>query len=150
MASRIRSAIPHVAMLSIAALLLTLSGCTLNPSRTDVLGRYELRGIKSGSITLALKADGTYIEDISWSANHKDHRSGTWFLSGGNVDLSGLWIPPEFAPDYIINADQESTAPMPKYTEPGHWDLSGEKKWGMVFLVVFPDSDIEFKKVSGS
>jgi hypothetical protein len=39
---------------------------------------------------------------------------------------------------------------MPKYTEPGHWDLSGEKKWGMVFLVVFPDSDIEFKKVSGS
>jgi polyphosphate kinase 2 (PPK2 family) len=32
---------------------------------------------------------------------------------------------------------------------PRHWDLSGEKNWGMVFLVVFPDSDIEFKNVSG-
>jgi hypothetical protein len=149
MASRIRSAIPHLAMPSIAALLLTLCGCTLNPSRADVLGRYELRGIKSGSITLALKADGTYIEEISWSANHKDNRSGTWFLSGGNVDLSELWIPPEFAPDDIIDADQKLSAPMPKYTESGHWNLSGEKKWGMVYLVVFPDADIEFKKVSG-
>lgn len=134
---------------STLASMLTLIGCTLNPSRADVLGRYELRGSKAGRITLSLRGDGTYSEDISWPSNREDHRSGIWTLSGSDVNLSELWIPREFAPDYIIKAD-EQTAPMPKYTKPGHWSLSGEKRWGVVFLTVFPDADIEFKKIQGT
>jgi len=131
------------------AMALTLIGCTLNPSRADVLGRYEMQGIEAGRIALSLRGDGTYSEDISWPSNREDHRSGIWTLSGGDVNLSGLWIPREFAPDYIIDADQRASAPMPKYTEPMNWNLSGEKRWGVVFLSVFPDADIEFKKIQG-
>jgi hypothetical protein len=134
---------------STLAMALTLLGCTLNPSRADVLGRYDLKGVKAGKITLSLRGDGTYSEDISWPSNREDQRSGIWTLNGGDVNLSGLWIPPEFAPDYI-DSDQRTSAPMPKYTEPTNWSLSGEKRWGVVFLSVFPDADIEFKKIQGT
>lgn len=128
----------------------SLIGCTLNPSRADVLGRYELKGVRSGGITLSLQRDGTFIEDISSPSAHEDHRSGIWTLSGGSVNLSKLWIPKEFVPDYITDADERTSAPMPKYTEPGNWSLSAEKRWGAGFLAVFPDEDIEFKKIRGT
>ena len=130
--------------------VLALVGCTLNPSRADVVGSYELRGIKAGRITLSLREDGFYSEDIVWPSRREAHSSGIWTLSGGNVDLSALWIPREFAPDYILDADGQTSPPMPKYTEPGHWDLTGEKRWGVVFLGVFPDADVEFKKIRGT
>lgn len=133
---------------SIAALVLTLGGCSLNPSRAVVVGNYELRGIKAGRITLSLRDDGTFREEIGWPSNRKDHVSGFWWLRGGDVDFSGLWIPKEFAPGYIIEADERTSPPMPEYTNPGHWSLSAEKKWGGVFLSVF--EDVEFKKVSGT
>jgi len=108
----------------IASLLLTpilaLVGCTLNPSRPDVVGRYELKGIKAVRITLSLREDSFYSEDIVWPSQREDHRSGTWTLRGGNVDLSAPWIPQEFAPDFIVDADRQTSAPIPKYTEPGH------------------------------
>jgi hypothetical protein len=135
---------------STLAMTLTLIGCTLNPSRADVLGEYELQGIKAGRITLSLRGDGTYSEDISWPSSREGHRSGIWTLSGGDVNLSGLWIPREFDPDYMIDADQRTSAPMPKYMEPMNWSLSGEKMWGVVFLSVDPDADIEFKKIQGT
>ena len=56
------------------AMALTLIGCTLNPSRADVLGRYEMQGIEAGRIALSLRGDGTYSEDISWPSNREDHR----------------------------------------------------------------------------
>lgn len=140
----------HLVAVSTLAMALTIIGCTLNPSRSDVLGRYELTGIKTGRITLSLREDGTFSEGISWPSNREDHRSGIWTLSGGAVNLSGLWIPREFAPDYIIQTDQQTSAPMPRYTEPGNWSLSGEKRWGVVFLSVFSDADIEFKKIQGT
>lgn len=138
--------------MSAVATLLTLNGCTLNPSKADVLGKYELKGsdADAGRITLSLRRDGTYSESIISPFHHEDHRSGTWTLSGGSVNLSELWIPKEFAPDYTIEADERKSPPMPKYTEPGYWSLSAEKRWGVVFLIVFPDADIEFKKVQGT
>ena len=99
---------------------------------------------------MSLREDGTYSEDISLSSRREDHRSGIWTLSGGDVNLSRLWIPREFAPDYISQQDQQTSPPMPKYTEPGNWTLSAEKRWGVVFLSVFSDPDIEFKKIQGT
>jgi hypothetical protein len=130
--------------------MLALSGCTLNPSRAEVLGRYELQGIKAGKISLCLRVDGTYSEDISWPSQREDHRSGRRTPGGGDVNLSALSIPREFVPDYVLDADKQTFAPMPKYTEPGNWTLSGEKKWGVTYLIVFPDSDVEFKKIRGT
>ena len=140
----------HLIAASTVVLMLTLAGCTLNPSRADVVGRYELRGIKSGSISLSLRGDGTYIEEIGWPSTRRDHLSGIWTLRDGNMQMSGLWIPKEFAPDYIIAADKRASPLMPKYTEPGNWNLSAEKRWGVAFLSVLPDEDVEFKKISGN
>jgi len=139
---------PHLIAASTITLILTLAGCTLNPSRADVVGNYELRGIKSGNISLSLRDDGTYNEEISWPSTRRDHLSGNWNLRDGDVQVIGLWIPKEFAPAYIIAADERSSPPMPKSTEPGNWNLSTEKRWGVAFLTVFPDDDVEFKKVS--
>jgi hypothetical protein len=132
------------------AMVLTINGCTLNPSRADVLGRYELKGSDAGAIKLSLRGDGTYSESIISSSHPEDHRSGTWTLSGGSVNLSELWIPKEFAPDYILQADKRKSPAMPEYTEPGYWSLPAEKRWGVVFLTVFPDADIEFQRVEGN
>jgi hypothetical protein len=144
-----RRRVRHFIAVSIAALVFMLNGCTLNPSKASVLGAYDLRGIKAGRITLTLRGDGTYSEVIRWPSQREDRENGNWTLSGGDVNLSGLWIPREFAPDYIVEADERSSAPrMPKFTEPGNWSLSAEMRWGVVFLTVFPDADIEFKKVS--
>jgi hypothetical protein len=49
---------------STLAMVLTLIGYTLNPSKADVLGRYELKGIDAGKIALSLREDGTYSEGI--------------------------------------------------------------------------------------
>jgi hypothetical protein len=99
---------------------------------------------------LSLQEDCTYSEEISWPSTRRDHLSGIWSLRDGNVEVIGLWIPKEFAPDYIIAADEQASPHLPKYTEPLNWNLSAEKRWGVAFLTVFPDADVEFKRVSGN
>lgn len=127
-------------------LLLALSGCTLNPSKADVIGKYELEGARAGRITLLLRADGSFVEDIRWKSNREEQRSGVWNLVGGNVSLSELWIPSDFAPAEIVDDHKKNYGPTPKFTDPGHWVLGAEKRWGVVFMPVFPDEDVEFRK----
>lgn len=134
----------------LAAVALTLVGCNMNPPRSDVVGRYELRGIKSGQITLTLRGDGSWVEQIRWTSNRTDSRSGHWALNRGYVALNELWIPKEFAPADVLKFDEFSAPSEPKYTDPGNWVLSPEKWWGTVRMEVFPDEDVEFRKVSGS
>jgi hypothetical protein len=66
------------------------------------------------------------------------------------VSFDGLWIPKSFAPDYIEQADAQSSSSQPKYTDPGTWAVSAEHHWGTITLAVFPDADIDFKMVSHS
>jgi len=61
------------------------------------------------------------------------------------IDFDSLWIPKEFAPDYILQADSENSD-QPRYTDPGHWVLAPEYHFGSVVLEIFPDADVSFRK----
>ncbi len=124
---------------------LLVSGCNSNPSRDDVVGTYVLEGQGGNQITLTLSTDGAFTEKILVSGNPMS-AAGSWSLRDGNLDFDQLWIPQAFAPESIVEADKNADGRQPKYTEPGHWDLSVEKSWGRMKIEVF--DDVEFVKVS--
>jgi hypothetical protein len=75
-------------------------------------------------------------------------RSGKWLWSQNGIGFDQLWIPPEFAPGYILQADASAKAnKQPQYTEPGSSWGRPEKHWGTVILPIFPDADVNFKMV---
>jgi hypothetical protein len=130
-----------------AVFFLLVSGCNLNPSRSDVVGTYVLEGHGGNQITLTLSTDGAFREKILVAGNLMS-AAGTWSIRDGNLDFDQLWVPQAFAPESIIEADKHAQGRQPKYTEPGHWDLPVEKVWGRIKIEVFPDDDVEFVKVS--
>jgi hypothetical protein len=135
-----------VYVLILAALLL-LNGCMVR-SESDVLGKYELK-VGTSEIALEILPDKSFSEKIVWKNGNSINRSGKWSWANNGISLDQLWIPSEFAPDYILQADASaSTNGQPKYTEPGHWFIGPEKHWGTITLSVFPDADIDFKMVS--
>lgn len=133
-----------VLFLTLTASLL-LSGCSMVKSESDVLGEYELRAA-GGKIVLSVSPDKSFSESIHWPSGKVENRSGKWLWAKSGISFDQLWIPSEFAPDYILQADASATANrQPKYTEPGHWSIRAEKHWGTVTLPIFPDADVSFK-----
>jgi hypothetical protein len=130
------------------AMLLSLNGCMMVKSESAILGEYEL---KVGVNTIALKVfpDKSFSERITWQGGKVQNYSGKWIWAKGGISFDRLWIPPEFAPQYILQADASASEnKQPKYTEPGHWIVSPERHWGTVILPIFPDADTEFKMIS--
>jgi hypothetical protein len=131
-------------------LLLTLVGtlatCVPVRSKSSVVGVYELSG-DHRRIVLDLTADGQFTETITSRSGSVEKRTGKWLWNNDGLSLDELWIPKEFAPDYILQADSESGT-QPKYTVPGHWSVSPEYHWGTVVFEVFPDADVSFRKIS--
>ena len=135
------------ALLIILAASLFLCGCSLVKSESDVLGEYELT-VGTGKITLKVSPDKTFSETILWPAGKVESHSGQWLWSQNGISFDQLWIPMEFAPDYILQADASAKAnKQPKYTELGHWYMRPERHWGNVTLPIFPDADVNFKMV---
>ena len=114
-------------------------------SESDVLGEYELKS-GNGRIALKVSPDKSFSETIFWSNGKVENRSGKWLWAENGISFDQLWIPSEFAPDYILQADASANK-QPKYTEPGHWSMGVEKHWGTVMLPIFPDADVNFKMV---
>ena len=142
----IPQAITSALMLIVASLLLG-TGCTMVKSETDVLGEYELK-VGNGKIILTVLPDKSFTETIFWPNGKMDRRSGTWIWSHDGIGFDQLWIPSEFAPDYILQADASAKLHnQPKYTEPGYWWGRPEKHWGTVTLPVFPDADVSFNMI---
>jgi hypothetical protein len=139
---------PKTCFFIILSALLTLNGCMMVKSEADVLGRYELK-VGRGKIDLNISSDKSFSERIIWPTGKVENLSGKWFWAQDGVSFDQLWIPSEFAPEFILQADVSATANnQPKYTDPGHWYIRAEKHWGTVTLPVFPDADIDFKMVS--
>jgi hypothetical protein len=131
----------------IVALSIISSGCSIVKSESDILGEYELR-VGQGKIGLKMLPDKSFSETIYWPNGKVQNLSGKWIWAEGGISFNQLWIPPEFAPDYILQADSSATANrQPKYTEPGHWSIRAEKHWGTVTLPIFPDADTSFQKI---
>ena len=135
------------AFLLILTALLFLSGCSMVRSQSDVLGEYELKA-ERGKIVLNISPDNSFSETIYWPSGKVESRSGKWLWSQDGISFDQLWIPSEFAPDYILQADASAKAnKQPKYTDPGHWYIRPERHWGTVTLSIFPDADGNFKMV---
>src|SRR4051794_27921307 len=101
---------------SIVGLFVLITGCNSNPSRPDVVGTYVLKGRTSDQITLTLLPDGQFKEQIRVSGILRSV-AGRWSVSDGNIDFDRLWIPQAFAPQYILDADEQAGASSgPKYT----------------------------------
>ena len=132
----------------LALLTLMSCGCVRVRSTTTLVGAYELRG-DGHQIQLKILPGGTFTETISFKSGTTKQVGGKWQWDGKTslLSLDDLWIPIEFAPDYIVAADSRS-GQQPKYTEPGHWVVSPEYQWGTVNIDIFPDADIGFKKTS--
>ncbi len=138
---------PSAALLLISAVLILSIGCSMVKSESDVLGEYELK-VGNGRIALKVSPDKSFSETIFWPNGKVDNRSGEWLWAENGISFDQLWIPSEFAPDYILQADASAKAnKQPKYTEPGHWSMRAEKHWGTVIFPVFPDADVNFKRV---
>jgi hypothetical protein len=112
------------------------------------LGEYELK-VGPNKIALKISPDKSFSEGITWQGGKVQRHSGKWMWNKEGIDFDQLWIPPEFAPQYILQADSSASEnKQPKYTESGHWFIRPEMHWGKVILPIFPDADTEFKMVS--
>jgi len=130
-------------------ILAFMIGCSQVRSQSDVIGEYELK-VKTGRIELQLSPDGIFSETIFRPTGKVENRRGKWLWAEQGISFDQLWIPPEFAPDYILQADASANAnKQPKYTEAGHWFIRPEKHWGSIILPIFPDADVMFKMVRG-
>jgi hypothetical protein len=134
---------------SVVTLSCALVACHSVRSKPDVVGFYELRA-GHDLINLEIAPDEHFTETIRWASGKVEKRTGTWHWNNGFLGFDELWIPKSFAPDYILQADAESGPDRPKYTEPGHWTLPAESHWGTITMPIFPDADINFRKVAHS
>lgn len=133
--------------LLIVALLLPEGACLDVTSRAGVVGTYQL-GSNHQRIVLELSSDGNFTETIRYRKGEVTKHVGRWdFKPPDSMRFESLWIPKEFAPDYILDADENSKG-QPKYTEPGFWIVTPTYEWGSVTLDVFPDADISFRKAT--
>jgi hypothetical protein len=94
---------------SLALLTLMSCGCASVRSTTAVVGAYELRG-DGHQIQLKILPGGTFTETISFKSGTTKQLEGKWQWNGrtSRLSLDDLWIPIEFAPDYIVATDSRS------------------------------------------
>src|SRR6266496_689715 len=140
-----QSRVPRAVFTAILTASFFVTGCSMVKSESDVLGEYELRAA-NGKIVLTVLPDRSFSEMIVWPTGKVENRSGKWLWTENGISFDQLWIPSEFAPEFILQADAEAKAnKQPKYTEPGHWSMRAEKHWRTVTLPIFPDADVSFK-----
>lgn len=131
---------------ALLVLMFGLVGCYSVQSKTEVIGVYELDA-NGQKIILEILPSDTFAETIVFAPGRVEKRVGKWNWADGWMSFDDLWVPESFAPDYIRQVDSEASGRQPKYTDPGHWVLTAEKRWGTVVLPIFPDSDIKFSMV---
>ena len=139
----------HVVVTVLFALVLCfVVSCNRPLSKEALVGSYRLSS-NAGFIDLELVADGSLVESIHAKSGTVTIRKGKWTLPSGaysQIGLDGLWVPSDFAPDYINRADKYAGS-GPKYTELGYWVITPIYEFGRIVLPIFPDSDIEFVRV---
>jgi hypothetical protein len=123
--------------------------CREPESERSLVGFYQLRHA-SGVIDLELLPEGKFIETIRPCAGAVSIRRGTWSppsRSANQIGLEGLWIPQEFVPDYLLDADVASRDGV-KFSEPGYWVLRPNYEFGALIIPLFPDAGVRFVRKS--
>ena len=135
-----------VVMLAAFIVLIEWNSCVPVWSRSSLIGTYELSGDHQ-KIVVDMARDGTFSEMVEFRDGKQQKLSGTWKWKDREVRFDNLWIPPSFAPDYIVKADAESAPHQGKFTEPGSWSIPPTYRWATVVLEPFPDDGVELRKV---
>lgn len=134
---------------SVVVLVLASSGCNRVIPRETIAGTYQLQH-KAGTIELILLLDGSFSETIRPIRGHPSTRRGRWAPPSADspqIGLYGLWIPREFAPDYIQEADRANGDSV-KYTDPGYWITTPSYGFGKIVIPIFADADVKFERTS--
>lgn len=121
-----------------------LVSCRSAITTGELAGTYHLSG-EGGAISLELLPNGDFVEHIRPTSGPVRMQRGRWEFSSRSISFDSLWIPVEFAPDYVKKADSNA-GNGPKYTNPGSWSIKPERWFGKIVLSVFPDSNVKFEK----
>lgn len=125
------------------------SGCREPLSKESIAGYYTLV-VAAGTIELDLHSDGSFRETIRPVGKPSTTRNGGWAApdsTSPQIGLDGLWIPREFAPEFIQRADASSKG-VTKYTEPGYWIAKPSYEFGKIVIPIFPDADVKFVRTT--
>src|ERR1700753_349618 len=101
MKMRTRSKCANGRLVLIVAMLLSLNGCMMVKSESDVLGEYELK-VGANKIALKIAPDKSFSERITWQGGKVQSNSGKWMWAKEGIDFDQLWIPPGFSPRNIL------------------------------------------------
>lgn len=124
-------------------------GCAGGISKESLIGHYRLAG-KAGTIDLELAADGAFVQTVRFEDGTRSVRRGRWVppsSANSTVGLDGLWIPREFCPGYLNEADTRKDG-HPKCSDPGYWVGKPYRALGKIVLPMFPDENMNFERVT--
>ena len=86
-----------------------LCSCAAIDSERNAVGAYEMSSGRN-RITLRVCGDHTFAEEITIPGKSTYRHKGRWEWRHGYVDFDELWVPKEFTPQSMIDADA-GTAP---------------------------------------
>lgn len=124
-----------------------LAACIPIRSGPEMVGTYRL-AVAHQKITLELESAGTFTEIIQYESGKIERRAGRWNWTSDRVDLSDLWIPRSFAPDYILQADAEAKVSQQKLYGALVLGDPRRKPLGTTILPSFPDAGTNFENIS--
>jgi len=120
-----------------------LCSCAAIDSERNAVGAYEMSSGRN-RITLRVCGDHTFAEEITIPGKSTYRHKGRWEWRHGYVDFDELWVPKEFTPQSMIDADAGTAPGLPRITEPRENSLGAEIRFGRKILEVFPDSGPNF------
>lgn len=117
-----------------ACAIAMLTACASHYSAEDLAGKYVL-SVDGGIDTLALNANGTYIDTYTAQSGQVRHQDGTW-------DLEHL----QAGPSVVLNSFR---SPFPRDGQkPGFYFLLVERSFGRLYLITNIDLNEGYKKQS--
>ena len=123
-----------------------MTSCFPNRSRAAIPGEYELKAAGE-RITLKVAPNERFEETVYSSSGKAVSIEGRWQWYQGAASFVGLIIPEELTAEYIDQTESWHGTRQP-HNPITAWSFIPEDHWGTLVLPVFPDSDIEFRKVS--
>lgn len=130
-------------------ILIWISGCFPIRTLERLPGTYEM--VNNGLIMrMKVMQDGTFKQYSSKGEGWIETNSGTWSWSEGRIGFSDLLIPRAFTPTSELELNDSLSPDSVKsgYAIQGYLSVSLEYSFGKLILPMFPDSGVNFVKVS--
>jgi hypothetical protein len=120
------------------ALFIYLPSCTRFLSEADIVGTYSLQ-VGNQMILLRMYPDNSYEEKIIFSPSKVEAIRGKWAWKQGDLTFDSFWVPIEFAPASIAEADRRAQPGSPRSTDPGGMQTFLTRRAGKLAISLFGD-----------